>query len=288
MELSRLISGQHVPFVTNIPVYLATTVNGLKRGAVVCNGATGATRGFTLSVVTTTAACKNAVGVLQIDASFAYQMKDQGQGRSTKADNFRVPSSMICSTGMAGHNEWLPAVINPDALYFAWYSTTQAAATASDTLTQTITASTGTVVTVASVDADLVGGWLFSHSSNSTGTPTYSGSLRYVKATVASASFGLLTAMNVSTDSSLVYMSPQTLVDTCVSSTGVNLRSGGVGAGAGKAAQGIYIWDNYGQWATRPMHPLRSWMDDGLDSLVDVKLFGEVFLRSHVFSIYTV
>jgi len=138
MDLSRLISG-NVPFVTNIPVYLATTVNGLKRGAVVCNGATGATRGFTLSVATTTAAAKDVMGVLQLDASFAYQNVDQGQDRATSAKAFRIQSDLIAHRAAVDGNDWLPAIINPDALYFAWYSTTQAAATASDTITQSIT-----------------------------------------------------------------------------------------------------------------------------------------------------
>jgi len=279
MELSRLLGGG-APFVTNLPVYLATTANGLKRGAVVANGATGATRGFTLSVATTTAACKDWMGVLQISASFAYQNPDQGQGRSTKGSDFRVQSDLICDRGMDEGNDWLPTLINPDALFFAWYSTTQAAATASDTLTQSITASTGTVVDVTSVDDDLIGGWLFSHSENSTGTPTYSGSLRYVSATVASGSFGLTTAMNVSTDSSLVYMKPPGLTLSVVNSTGQHLRSGGA-AGAGAVAQGIYNFDNYGEWARAPMHPLRLWMDDGSDDLTDVRLYGEIFLYDH-------
>ena len=278
MELSRLISG-NCPFVTNIPVYLATTVDGLKRGAVVCNGATGATRGFTLSVATTTAACKDVMGVLQEGATFAFANVDQGQGRSSKGADFRVQSDLICDRGAVGGNDWLPAIINPDALYFAWYSTTQAAATTGTTHTQSITASTGTLVTVTSVNVDKVGGWLFSHSENSTGTPTFSGSLRYISVSVASASFGLTTAMNVSTDSSLVFMQPPGLKASVIDGTGQFLRS--QGAAGGVVAQGIYHHDVYGQWDTAPMHPLRSWIDDGKDSLTGVKLYSEAFLFDH-------
>ena len=278
MELSRLIGGG-CPFVTNIPVYLATTVDGLKRGAIVCSGATGATRGFTLSVPTTTAACKDVMGVLQIGAAEAYSNPDQGQGRSSKGSDFRVQSDHICDRGATDGNDWLPAVINPDALYFAWYSTTQAAATAGDTITQNITASTGTTVTIASFDQDQVGGWLYSHSENSTGTPTYSGSLRYVSVSTQTGLVGLKTAMNVSTDSSLIAMDAPGLRRSVVNSDGRYLRS--QGAAGLKVAQGVYQFDVYGSWDQAPMHPLRQWMDDGLDALSSVKLYGEVFLFDH-------
>lgn len=278
MDLSRLISG-NCPFETNIPVYLATTVDGLKKGAVVSAGATGANKGFTLSVATTTAAAKDVMGVLAISASFAYANVDQGQAKRTKGSDFGVQSDLICDRGAVGGNDWLPAIINPDALYFAWYSTTQAAATAGDTITQGITASTGTSVTIASLDQDQIGGWLFSHNSNSTGTPTFSGSLRYISTATQTGLVGLITAMNISTDSSLVLMEPSALRRSVVNSDGRYLRS--QGAAGLKVAQGIYHFDQYGEWDSAPMHPLREWIDDGLDGLTGVKLFGEVFLFDH-------
>lgn len=279
MDFSRLVNGSNCPFETNIPVYLGTTANGLTKGAIVCTGVTGSLRGFTLSVATTTAAAKNAMGVLSVSASFAYAHADQGQGRSTKGSDFRVQADLICDRGATGGNDWLPAIVNFDALYFGWYSTTQAAATAGDTITQSITASTGTTVTIATFAQDQVGGWLFSHNSNSTGTPTFSGSLRYISVSTQTGLVGLLTAMNVSTDSSLVAMEPAGLIRSCINSTGQYLRS--QGAAGNKVAQGLYHYDNYGTWDGAPMHPLRSWMDDGLNSLTGVKLYGEVFLYDH-------
>ena len=274
MDLSRLLSG-NVPFQTNVPVYLATTVNGLKKGAVVCNGATGATRGFTLAVATTTAACKDVQGVLQCDASFAFATQFEGtNGRN--AASHRIQSDLIADRGAVDGNDWLPAIINPDALFFSWYSTTQAAATAGDTITQGITASTGTVVTIASLDQDQIGGWLFSHSSNSTGTPTYSGQLRYITTATQTGIVGLATAMNLSTDSSLVLVAPNGTIRSVVNSTGQHLRS--QGAAGLIVAQGIYNRDSFGVWDSAPMHPLRKWVDDGANSLTGVMLYGEVYL----------
>lgn len=274
MEFSRLLYS-NTPFITNIPVYLATTVNGLKRGAVVCNGATGATRGFTLSVATTTAAAKDVAGVLQCDASFAFASSHESTN-GKNASSFRIQEDLICDRGAAGGNDWLPALINPDALFFAWYSNATAAATAGDTITESITASTGTVVTITSLEQDQIGGWLFSCASNSVGTTTYSGQLRYISAATQTGIVGLLTAMNLSTDSSLILMGPAGVRTSVIGSTGQHLRS--QGAAGLKAAQGIYIFDNYGSWDNAPMHPLRSWVDNGLNSLTGVELFGEVFL----------
>lgn len=274
MEVSRLISG-NTPFITNIPVYLATTVNGLKRGAVVAVGATGAARGATLSVATTTAAAKDVIGVLNLDASFAYQTEKEGTN-GHYANSFRIQSDLIADRGADEGNDWLPAVVNPDALFLSWYSTTQAAATAGDTITQSITASTGTSVTIASLDQDQIGGWLFSVKSNSVGDATYYGALRYISTATQTGLVGLLTAMNLSTDSSLILMAPWATRSTIINDDGRYLRSQG-GAGL-KLAQGIVTWDNYGQWDGAPLHPLRSWMDNGLNSLNNAKFYAEIFL----------
>ncbi|MFA6100401.1 MAG: hypothetical protein WC750_06070 [Patescibacteria group bacterium] len=274
MDLSRLLSGG-VAFQTNVPVYLATTVDGLKKGAVVCSGATGSTRGFTLSVATTTAACKDVQGVLMEGASFSFAASHESTN-GKDASSFRIQEDLIADRGAVGGNDWLPAIINPDALWFAWYSTSQAAATASDTITQSITASTGTVVTIASLDQDQIGGWIFSVNSNSVGTPTYYGQLRYITTATQTGICGLATAMNLSTDSSLIIADPIGIIRSVVGPTGRYLRS--QGAAGLKVAQGIYQKDVVGCWDSAPMHPLRKWVDDGKNSLTGVRLYGEVYL----------
>lgn len=281
MQLDATMSG-NIPYITNIPVYLATTAKGLKKGAVVCAGATGHASGYTLSVATSTAACKDAIGVLAIGAEEAYDSPDKGQGIKIDAKCFAVQSDYICDSGVATTygGDWLPAILNEDAMYFAPMSTTQAAATASDTLVETITASVGTIVTIASVAQDVAGGWLYSHTTNSTGAATYSGSLRSINASIAAASAGLATAMNVSTDSSIVYMGRIGLTLTTINSTGQSLRSGGA-AGA-KVGVALDVMDNYVVHASAPMHPLRVWVDDGLDGLEDVTAYGKVKLIDFV------
>jgi hypothetical protein len=209
-------------------------------------------------------------------ASFAFAASHESTN-GKDASSFRIQEDLIADRGAANGNDWLPAIINPDALFFAWYSTTTAAATAGDTITESITASTGTSVTIASLDQDQIGGWLFSHSSNSTGTATYYGQLRYITTATVTGLCGLATAMNLSTDSSLILMDPIGIIRSCVNSTGQHLRSQG-GAGV-KLAQGLYQRDVYGCWDSAPMHPLRKWVDDGKNSLTGVKLYGEVYLH---------
>lgn len=273
MEYSRVVGG-NCAFQTNVPVYLATTVDGLNTGSIVCVGATGANAGYTISAATTTAAAKAAIGVIQVGAREAYGDPDKGQDRANDAGCFRVQSDFIADRTQAVGSDWLPAIINPDAMYFGWVSHTTAAATVSDTLVETITASVGTIVTVASVAQDVTGGFIYSHTTNSTGTATYSGSLRYVNLAIAAGSFGLATAMNVSTDSSLLYAARPGRALSCVSSGGDYLRSGG--AAGTLIIQGLYIHDNYAKHDHAPLHPLRFWVDDGLDGLTGMMMYSEV------------
>ena len=282
MDFSRTLSGGDSPFVTNMPVYLATTAQGLKKGAVLCTGATGTNAGYTLSVTTTTAACADAIGVLQIGAYEAYNDPDKGQSRDDDAGSYRVQSDYICDRTQSVGADWLPTIVNPDALYMGWLSHTTAAATASDTLTESITASTGTIVTITSVLQDVIGGWIFTHSINSTTTTTYSGSLRYANKSIADSSIGCATAVNMSTDSSVLFCSRPGITQTVISSTGQFLRSGGAG-GAGKAEQKLLTHDNYIGHDAAPMHPLRFWVDDALDGLTGVKMYSEIALIDHYY-----
>lgn len=280
MDLSRIGEGQ-TPFITNIPVYLATTVDGMDYGSIVGGSvSTGPNSGFTISVATTTAACKHTAGVIQVGAREAYGDPDKGSDNANDAGCFRIQSDFIADRTWSVGNDWLPACVNPDARYYGWISHTTAAATVSDTLVEDISATTGTEVTITSVDQDCVGGFIFSHTTNSAGSTTYSGSLRYSNLSIAAASIGLATAMNVSTDSSLLYAVRPGRAMSCVSSGGNYLRSGG--AGGGHLEQGVWIHDNYIKHDAAPMHPLRFWVDDALDGLTGVMMYSEIQLTRPV------
>src|SRR3990167_775599 len=283
MDLSRCISGT-TPLITNIAVYKAGSV--LDEGAVVCLTAdTGSLQGVAISVATTTAANDNEVGVTQVSSSRASAAQEN---LALNSHYFAIPTDGIpdLTTASAGTAmQYLPVCINPDALYFALYSETTATTSTGDAKTLGITASTGTSVILGSSGVDHCGGWLFSSAVNGTaGTaPTFSGSLRYVTTTAASDTYGLATAMNVSSDGVMLIVSQPQRKLTVISSGGNFLRSHGAGT-AGKIAQSLLIHENYISHSQAPHHPLRFAVDNGLDGLTRVRIWSEVALTNHAYA----
>ena len=283
MDLSRCISGM-TPFITNIAVYKAGSV--LDEGAVVCLTAdTGSLQGVVISVATTTAANDNEVGVTQISSSRASAAQEN---YALNSHYFGMPSDGIpdLTTASGGTAmQFMPVCINPDALYFALYSETTATTSTGDAKTLGVSATVGTSVVLGSSGVDHCGGWLFSSAVNNTAgaAPTFSGSLRYVTTTAASDTFGLATAMNVSTDSVMLVVSQPQRKLTVISSGGNFLRSHGAGT-AGKIAQSLLIHENYISHSQAPHHPLRFRVDNGLDGLTRVRIWSEVALTNHAYA----
>lgn len=278
MDLSRLLYSGGTPLVTNVFV---RTASALDYGAIVCaNAVTTTAQGATLSVTVDTAANNNCIGVTQV--SSAQASADVSNVNAPNAYRFNIQSDGIPDRGTPNGGDWLPTCINPGAMYFALHSNTvtTGTVTASNAIVNTITASTGTVVTIASTsEVGIAGGWLMDGAgvSSTGGTPTFTGQLRYVSNVTAVTKFGLLTAMNASTDSNLVWASTPNYKSSVISTGGNFLRSHS-GTTAGKYAQGLLIVDNYITHDAAPMHPLRQWVDDGLNALSGHRLYSEILI----------
>jgi len=273
MELSRLMH-DGAPFRTNIPVY-ASAANLLLRGCALgrtpSSGASATV--WVLTVPSTTASNKDAIGILQAGQPEAIQSKEN---MAQNASAFRIDTSdnIPNRLPLAG-NDWLPAIINPEAIYAAVWDQTSANIAQAD-----ITASTGLTLTVASLEDDIDGSWVFSTDSNASATVTFSGSLRYATASAASV-LTLATAMNVSVDSDLVVLRPWNHRLTQLDSSDRYMRST-IAAGVGTV---LHIHDNFIRHAGAPDHPLRQHVDDGLNGL-NVKttvLYSEVVLLDHAY-----
>ena len=277
MDLSRLLNGG-TPFVTNIFV---RTASALDYGAIICaNALTSTAQGATLVVTVDTAANNSVIGVTQV--SSAQASADVSNVNAMNAYRFNIQTDGIPDRGTIAGGDWLPTCINPDALYFGLYSNvvTSGTVTASNAIVNSITATTGTVVTVTSTsEVGIAGGWLMDGAgvSSVAGTPTYTGQLRYVSNVTAVTKFGLLTAMNVSTDSNLLWASTPNYKSSVIS-TGGNLLRSHSGTTAGKYAQGLLIVDNYVTHDQAPMHSLRSWVDDGLNGLSGHRMYSELLI----------
>lgn len=278
MELSKTHLGQ-TPYITNVTVFNATVIND---GAMLVSGASTTAIGATITVATTTVDGQDYIGVTQLSSSFATQSKEN---LAPNSHAFGIPSSGIPNTGslttvMKNH---LPLCINTNVSYMAQYSTTTGAATATDNAA-TWSASTGLVATRGTTGVNVIGGWLFSLAGvNSAGnTPTFSGSLRYISNQTATTNLALLTAMNISTDSHMIWSDRTWKKGGTLTTTADFLRSQ-----SGSSTTGLHLNGSHmlgiENWITHdqaPTHPLRQHVDDGLDSLTGVRMYKEIIFTA--------
>jgi hypothetical protein len=274
MNLAKTWSGM-TPFITNVTVFNATVIN---KGAFLVSGATSTAQGATITIATTTVDGQFFIGVTQEATNLMTQSKEN---LAPNTHAFRIPSSGIPNTGTNSTAGlcYAPLTVNPDASYYAYYSTTTGAGTASNNVA-TWTASTTTNAVRGTTGVDVMGGWVFSLAGvNSAGaTPTYSGSLRYIANTAATTSLTFLTAMNISTDSHMTWIDRTWKKGGTFTTTADFLRSHSGSSGTGfqlNGAQYVRI-ENYINADHAPSHALRSWVDDGLNGLTGVEFFTEV------------
>lgn len=283
MQLSRVMDAR-TPMIMNVTVFSATAI---VEGALLVSGASSTAQGAVVTVSLDTSDGNNFIGVTQVGSSFALQSKENGAPNSHA---FNIPSSGFPVSGTAGTTgptakplNYLPLCVNTEALYYGIYSTTTGAATASDTV-GTWTASTTTAAVRGTTGIDVLGGWLFSLASvNSAGnTPTFSGSLRYIANQAATTSLTLLTAMNISTDSHMLWADRTWKKSIVLNTTADKIRSQSGSSGTGlhlNGARAVRL-DNYMVADHAPMHPLRPWVDDGLNGLTGLRMFGELYFTS--------
>ncbi len=275
MQLSRTMSGQ-TPFIMNVTVFSSTVIS---EGAMLVTGASTTAVGATVVVqYTDNTDGTNFIGVNQVGSSLA---SASVENRAPNSHAFGIPSSGIPNTGSTTTviKNYLPLCINTDASYFALYSTTTGAGTASDPVA-TWSASTGAVATRGTTGVNVIGGWLFSLAgTNSAGnTPTFSGSLRYISNQTATTNVALISVMNISTDSHMIWMDHSWKKSAVFTSGGNMLRSHSGASATGYQLNGAKVIriDNYINADHAPTHPLRFHVDDGLNGLTGVELLSEL------------
>jgi hypothetical protein len=277
MELSRLTGGG-TPLVMNVAVQAAAAIgDGVP---VVISVTTTTAFGATVTATSTSAAGAGALGVTQEGSDRAALSPENTNGLGVT--RYNIGTDGIPDTSAVTGSAWLPTCINPDALYFARCTETTAV---NGAINKSITASTGTTVTVASSGVDgRIGGWLMDGRtgalSSAGGAPTFNGQLRAVTATAASTIFAIATAMNVSTDSNIVFVAGQGRKNVELAAGAQELASSSATT-AMLLATNFLIVDNLVSHAAAPMHPLRFWADDGLNGLTNNSLYHELALAGH-------
>lgn len=283
MDLSRL-EGGGTPFETNIAVAAAATI---VQGVMLHYSATSTTSCGavpSLTATSTTGYGTNAIGVTQIGTAAA--TADIHNVNGIGITRFNIGSDGIPNESVLVGSDWIPTLINIDARYYCSFSTATGVHAAAST---GITASTGTVVTIVGlgdpgIPGKSPGGWIMDGGnvalSSAAGTPTYNGQLRAVTASGASSILSITTAMNVSTDSNLVFTNPIGYKGTIFSANG-QLRATIGSSTAGALIQGYIIVDSLVRHDAAPMHSLRFWQDNGLNGLTHNVLFNELRCTSY-------
>lgn len=246
MNPARLLGG-NVPFVLNVPVYDATT---LVKGELVMRHASWGNEDYTYYITAYTGAATEAedsLGILQASSADAYASKE-----NAKLYNM---ASAVPSRGTGAGNNFLPAIVNPDATYFAFYDQT--------TAISVTTASTSTTVTITSLEDDIDGAWLYT-TEGTDSAATYKGLLRYLTAS-ASGSCTIDSAATIDTSTDVIKILPLGHRTTELNTASTGLMT----SAAGSSTPGVFldIMENWGRWASAPTHALRYWNDKGLSGL---------------------
>lgn len=283
MDLSRL-EGGGTPFVTNVMVFASAAV---AQGVMLHYSATSTTACGavpSLTATSTTGYGTNAIGVTQVGTAQGSTDVHNVNGYGTT--RFNIGSDGVPNESVLVGSDWIPTLVNIDARYFCAFSTATGVHAAATT---GITASTGTVVTIVGLGEPGIpgkspGGWIMDGRTGALSSAgvasTYNGQLRAVTASAASSILSIATAMNVSTDSNLVFSNPIGYKGTLFTSNG-QLRATIGSSTAGALIQGYIITDTLVVHAAAPRHSLRFWQDDGLSGLTQNILFNELRCTSY-------
>jgi len=245
MRLAKLLSGE--PVSMDVPVYDAAS---LVAGELVMRGAHGgATNSYYITAYTGGAGeAVNALGICQ---------------------------ETIVPTGTAatGHS-YAKCIVNPNAIYLAEYLQT------SGNVIDVTTGSASTTLTIAALEDNIDGGWVYFTEKVASGAPG-AGSLRYLSASAAG-SATMDSAVTITTSSDCIKILPvgHQLTSLDAGATGL-LSSAAAGSGVS-----IMIVENYVQRG-HIMEALRYSKHAGLNSLDKdtTKFYAAIKLLDHAFDV---
>lgn len=283
MELANLMDS-NVPYITNLSVYSASAIDDgstltISQGSAVTNV------GYTVSVLTTSGAADNFIGITQISTSFASAAQENLAfgGQSFNIDTDGIPDRGISTGG----TDYVPTLLSPGAIYYGYYSTTTGAGTAGVNVYGLTASNTTNVVGVLLGNQGLVGSWVYSLADVSTGTATFSGQVRQISNSAATTSLTMLTAWQVSTDTEAVmtYNAGQLgAAFNNVSGTASLLASritGGASSAHRNDGAQVQIIASSISHDNAPLHRLTQRVDDGLDGVTQGRLYSEIVFKDN-------
>lgn len=279
MKLAKLMDGK-TPYITNLTVYSASAISDgafmtVDQGSAITNV------GTTVTVGTGSANVANFKGCTTLSSSFGSAAQENLAlgGQSFNIDTDGLPDRGISTGG----SDFLPVLISPAITWFGLYTGTSGAATAGTNLHSFTASNTTNVVGTIIGDSSAAGGWIYSLSSVSTGTATFSGQLRQVSNSAATTSLTMVTAWQVSTDTeAILTYSPAAvkcsfnLKSGTASEFGSIAASAAVNTAATNLGAAMQVVASCIQHDAAPFHRLTQRVDDGLDGVTNGKVFSEV------------
>lgn len=260
MQLARILSGNY-PYRTYIPVYDATT---LTAGEMVMRHASwaAANKYYITAYTGANTEAEDSIGILLMSSTDGYASKEN-------ALLYNLASAAPSREESAGGN-FLEAVVNPDATYFAFYDQTDAASCST-----AITAST--TWTITSLEDNIDGGWLFT-TNQADANATYVGLIRYLTAS-ASGSCTVDSAVTVDTSTDYVKVLPIGHRITALNAEATGLTT------TAAAGSGIYldVRENFITHDASPRREARYWLQKGLDGLKGLKVEAELVQLRHCY-----
>lgn len=287
VQLSKLMGGD-TPYITNLAVYSASAID-IGSILVVTTATVSVDIGHTVSTVSTTACADNFSGINTISTRQAVASKEN---LALGGQSFNIDTDYIPNRGQVdGGNDWLPAIISPGAIYFGHYSGTTGAATVG-TNVYGFTAANSTSNTAALLgNQQLVGCWLYSLATVSSGTATYSGQLRQISYSASTILLTTITAWQTSTDTEAIMTYSlgslganwDNTQGTGRSLLGSRVTAGAAGASRADGAQTKVIASSI-QHDAAPMHRLTQRVDDGLDGVTNGKVYSEIVFTDNAWN----
>lgn len=240
----NLVNSGEGPYIVQYPAYGGGA--NIEEGAVVVKGATpGTNQGFVILPANLASNLANVVGVIG------------AQNANTSAGVDNIQAGTVYSTK--------PVMINPDAIYLAEYS--QAAG---DLLT--VVSTSGTTVTIASLEDDIDGGWLYAVAG------TGIGQLQYIT-TAAAGSCTTKTATGWDNTTRVIKILPRFHENAILSDAGRKL-----GTQAAVGGTGYVVLENMIEADSVPAAILNPLAHSGLTGLhlLNVKLASQIHFQAYV------
>ena len=284
MELANLMDGS-TPFITNLSVYSASAITA---GSFITidHGTAVTDVGFTVSISTSSSCCNDFCGINTVGSAGASAAQEN---LAFGGQSFNIPTDGIPDRGIADGGEcFLPVVVSPGAIWYGWYSATTGAGTAGTNIYNLTASNSTNVVGVLLGNQSLVGSWVYSLATVSSGTATYSGQLRQISNSAATTSLTMITAWQVSTDTEAIMTYSVGSLGVAfdnIAGTATYLGSritGGAGsANRNDGSQCKLLASSIGHDAA-PLHRLTQRVDDGLDGVRNAKVYSElVFVNNY-------